>query len=80
MAAENRNVSAFVVRYNGMPGFVYGIQKIQIVNRPFAAFGVTVGLHAGDAAVLAAVAFILIDNDTFHSALLKSSRPRAFPG
>jgi hypothetical protein len=64
MAAKNRNIAAVTAIAYGMPDFVLEIQKIQVVNcsRAF-----PVSLHTGDAAVFAAVAFILIDNYSFHA-------------
>jgi hypothetical protein len=67
VTAENRDVTALVAN-NGMPGLVFGIQKIKVVNRSTAS-GFRrrpVSLHAGDTAVLAAVAFFLIDNNSLH--------------
>jgi hypothetical protein len=67
VAAKNRDVTALAAN-NGMPGFVFWIQKIKVVNRSTASgFGRRpVSLHASDTAVFAAVAFFLIDNNSLH--------------
>jgi hypothetical protein len=63
VAAKNRNIPAFAAVCYGMPGFGFGVQEIQVVDRSWV---FPVGLHTGDTAIFAAIAFFLIDYYALH--------------
>jgi hypothetical protein len=51
-----------------MTGLVFGVKKVKIINRsPASCRGqLTVSLHTGNAAIFAAIAFILFNNNALH--------------
>jgi hypothetical protein len=64
VAAEYREIPTPAVGDNGVPGFVFGIKKVKVIDGPRT---YPVGLHTGEGTVLTAVAFFLLNNNSFHA-------------
>lgn len=63
MAAEEWTVLSFLILQDKIPGFIFRICQIQIVDGSLC---FSVCLHTGGRTVLTTITFVVFDDDAFH--------------